>query len=786
MAFSAALHSNLSTTSSHLPSKAKFFPSRINNKQKTVLAIALRSPKTNGQSPLVVKSVLGNRKTGINDNGATEPARVLLERLFAQTQKLEEQISKDSRLPQDDQLGFSLENLESDLEAALAVLKKKEEDLRDAERIVLLEHTDLNQAREELERREKAIAVALSRQETLEEELRQNNLKLVSQARHIDDLKLQLKEKDQEIAASQFSLSTKEEEIVQMRNDMLKNIEEATKVNNELEFKAQLLTEANEVIKKQETEIQELQKAIFEKDQELEESLRMHRVEEEKFKIAEANLEKQTMEWLVAKEELRKLAEESSKHMGKTNETMEDFKRVKQLLADVRYELVSSQKSLASSREKMQDQEKILEKQLAELEELKTLVMSYIKGLKEAQIEVENERVKLADAEAKNKELEWELSMKKKLVEDLQEELEKERYSLHQSAEQLSLLQEELDRKSSEFEEAHNLLQTKESELVEAKLEIQHLKSEQASLQQNLEEKDLELLNERKKLDEMNQEISELKVLMNSREDQLVQATSMLKEKEEHVQMMQHELNDTKLKYSDAEAVVERIVELTNKLVVTTRDDSPIIGMPMSSIGNNLVEHLMEKPANDYMGQEKQLETELKLTKDSLRTREMEVLAAQRALALKGEELKSVLERLEAKEKELQSLKEEVVEDAKDLRKLYALAQERIGEKSVGDLAIEKLQLEAAQLEVEAATSALYKITDMTRELLHKTSLVNEAEFGSSILLGCDLDPRTSHVDNNEWFTEVTAEAARLSSLIERLVKEAGIQGVSDSHNGEM
>ena len=59
----------------------------------------------------------------------------------------------------------------------------------------------------------------------------------------------------------------------------------------------------------------------------------------------------------------------------------------------------------------------------------------------------------------------------------------------------------------------------------------------------------------------------------------------------------------------------------------------------------------------------------------------MEVLAAQRALTIKDDELKIVLGRLEAREKELQRLKVEMVEDANDLRKLYALPQERIGEK---------------------------------------------------------------------------------------------------------
>ncbi|RXH92506.1 hypothetical protein DVH24_033402 [Malus domestica] len=50
--------------------------------------------KRKGSSLRVVRSVLNNRKLSISDNGASEPARILLERLFAQTQKLEEQMNR--------------------------------------------------------------------------------------------------------------------------------------------------------------------------------------------------------------------------------------------------------------------------------------------------------------------------------------------------------------------------------------------------------------------------------------------------------------------------------------------------------------------------------------------------------------------------------------------------------------------------------------------------------------------------------------------------------------------
>ncbi|GAB4834742.1 hypothetical protein Ancab_033006 [Ancistrocladus abbreviatus] len=132
----------------------------------------------------------------------------------------------------------------------------------------------------------------------------------------------------------------------------------------------------------------------------------------------------------------------------------------------------------------------------------------------------------------------------------------------------------------------------------------------------------------------------------------------------------------------------------------------------------NMLQKLLQQESkdmtDDYSWQEKQLKTELELTRDNLRTKEMEVLAMQRALAVKDDELKTVLGKLDEKERELKQTKEEMLKDGNDLKKLYTLAEERIGGRSIADLAIEKLQLEAAQLEVEAATSALEKLAEMS------------------------------------------------------------------------
>ncbi|PHU09041.1 hypothetical protein BC332_20901 [Capsicum chinense] len=687
-----------------------------------------------GPSSRILRSVLDNRKSNINRNEATEPARVLLERLFAQTQKLEQQIGRNPYLPQVAELGLNIGKLESDLQDALAALKK-EEDIQDTERKVSMEYNELNHAKLELEQRAEEIAAASSRQEKLENE----NLTLASQAEEIEDLKFRLNVMDQEISAAQTALYSKTDEINKLKNKLKIKSDEAANTESELRTTAELLDKANELVQRQEVELQNLRIEIQEKEKELEVFSTMQQTDEEKLKVSKSNLAKHAMDWLVAKKEMKKLEEETSKYGGEASRSVEDFRGVKKLLADVRSELVLSQRALASSREKMEEQENQLEECLQELEEQRRSVMSYMTSLKEVQNEVETEKVKLTVAEARNKELERDLSIEKELVDKLQNELTIKKPSLQAAMIEKSALQEELYRKSREFGETQNLLQVKESELVDARLMIRHLKSECSSLQLMLEEKDKELLDSRKTLEELNQEIDELRVLVSSQELQLIQATSVLKEKEESMQIIQLELNDAKMKYSD-ETVVEHI--------------------------------LVGKPTDPFRWQKNQL-NELELTRESLRSRERDVLAAQRAVKLKGQELKMVHQKLIAKDEEINKMKEKT-RDRDDLKQLNALAKERTGEKSIGDPAIEKLQLKKTQLEVNAATSALQKLVELSRDLLNKGILTVESDYDNSLLLVAHSEAAVNVTSSVQYLAKVHTEMARLSAMTEKLVKEAG------------
>ncbi|KAL8116024.1 protein involved in starch initiation 1 [Apium graveolens] len=709
-----------------------------------------------------IQSVSHEGNPRVNYSGAAEPSRSLLVLFYNQKQKMQDQTSEDLNLTQDLQLGLG--TLESALQVAWAVLNKKEKDLREAETKIILEYNELTQAKEELDSRDEELSAASFSYKKLEEELKQSNLDLTTQATEIADLKLQVKDRDQEISMSQRALSLKEEEINKMMNDLMRKSEDSASLEIELRSRTTLLNASDNTVRRQELEIQELRQGILLKEKEAGVLLNLRKVEKERLEVAETNLEKQTTAWLLAQEELKKLAYEASKNGREANETLADFVNVKKLLANVRSELVSTQKALSSSREKRNEQQQLLEKQLIELEEQRSNVATYMTSLRDAQIEVESERIKLRTAEARNRELELYLSLNKELIKGLQVELNEEKSSVQHAIGEMYSLQERLNKTIADHEATKKLLEVKEEELVEGRLKIQHLSSEKASLQLLLEEKTLELSNTRNMLEDVNQEMTELRSFMDGRDDQLNQVTTMLKETEEHGQKIQHELSDAKIRFSEAEIVDEQIAELTKD------EDCDTLSLNLCSEMEQKFHHLLEKSIDVSRWKKEQLETVLEITRGSLSLKEMEVLAGQRALTIKNGELEMVLQRLDKREKELRMMKEELDRDVDHLQDLYTLTQGKVGGRSVEDLAFEKLQLEAAQLEIEDAACALGKLTEMSQQLINQAHLNMEVDYNIKKVThehGINL--------NKESFSNVQAELAQFSALTDKLVKQAGI-----------
>ncbi|CAL1375026.1 unnamed protein product [Linum trigynum] len=755
MAFSASLGLSFPLVTSHPCSLLLSGQSSLKqNRARGIPAVRTNS--------CFVKAALDSKKPGVvNGWSAAESARNVLERLFAQSRRrLEEQSSRDSDFSSN---GANPEILEADIAAVLEALTKKEDDLQYAERKVEVEYGELERARKELSRREAEIAAVSGKCEMLEAELKQLNLDLASQTKQIEDLRLELRERDRQVSAARSALSLKEDE---MEKKLSYKSRKFAKLDMEFQTKGDLLNIANQMINNQETEIEELRNAIREKEKELETLESLRKLDQEKLNASEENLKKQAMEWLLAEQDLKKMAAEESNELVENNETLEHYRRVKQLLVDVRSELISSQKSLASSKKQMEERELILKSRLAELEEDRLGLASRITSLRDAKREVEKEKAQLDVIEARNKEFERDFASEKEIVEELRVSLRNEKSSLEQATREMSMVRLELEKQNTDFRNLQGVLPVKESELAEAKVEIQRLGSERESLLVAVEEKDSRLETAKEKLNEVNHQVAELRKVLNSKETQLHQATAKLNEKEEG---MQNQLNDTRLKVAEAGSVVEWMVDLTNKLVLSDRQTI------------------------DFTIPDRQLEIELEFVRKS------ELDLVRESLMNKEMELKK-------RDEELRRLKEEMVVDGYDLKKLYALALERLGEKTVGELGIEKLQLEAMQLEVEVAKAELQKLTEMSRRLNELAGesleadtdtvlkemtrfsdltdrLVKEAGLGDSRRLaekaGESLDPDTDIGGIFQGEDTVLKEMARLSDLTDQLVKEAGL-GDSD------
>lgn len=91
----------------------------------------------------------------------------------------------------------------------------------------------------------------------------------------------------------------------------------------------------------------------------------------------ESELEKKTLEWSLAKNELRKLTEAAPKDISDMTEASRDYIRIRSLLVVVRSELVSSQESLSLSRKEMTDETLQFETTLCNINNTSILTESF-------------------------------------------------------------------------------------------------------------------------------------------------------------------------------------------------------------------------------------------------------------------------------------------------------------------------------------------------------------------------------------------------------------------------
>lgn len=673
-----------------------------------------------------------NHNTHNNDpnNALKDPAGLALDGLFLPAQKPEQKMT--------DRRDINLCVLESDLQANGEPLEGKEEQLTAAERDLTLYVGKVNRFQTDLGQREKKIVIALVLQTKLEEELKKSRGEFYALSSELAKTKLVLMEREQEIFRTQQALASKEAELEMLSREVIEKDEHLAQANLNLRAKDNLLIEANQVIIKQQNEIKQLQLVLVERENNLMKSEKKRKEEEGKIKKLENNLEKRWVAWLVAQQEMKKLVHEVSKYQGKALAAEKELKVVSSRLYDLKNRLMSSQRSIETSSDNLRAQENQFEQQLNELFTEKSAIESYEARLRDAQLEVENEREKFRLAEQQQKGLEYDLFCERKTVDQLKAELQRDKTHLQQTVMDVRLLENELEKRTQALNDTQASLRVKESELVATRLEMHKLNAELASMQVNLKDKGNDLDSAHMYMEELHEEMSQLKALMGSKEDKLVKATHLLEEKKEKMNMMQLDFDNNEMKLSQANLLMKNIADLTAALAGSEREgkgvrmdeDSLLIkaNYELFAAKRALVEreleikHFRENSAED-MKRYQQRETDIEALKELLKEKEKEILAARRALAVKDEELKVLLNRWEDRETEIMTMREEVIEEANGLNTLHATVQNRIGNKTLGELAVEKLELEAAKLDVEAGMHALRNLVNLSNELVRENKV---------------------------------------------------------------
>ncbi|XP_078430750.1 protein involved in starch initiation 1-like [Wolffia australiana] len=559
-------------------------------------------------------SIVNSKKTNVDQsNGAVEPARVLLERLFRQTQKLEQKMNKNSAIIETTDLSSSLEVLESDIQAALQAMKRREEGLHSAESKILFDQAELTRAKIDLDRREQLVASSLSNQKKMEQELRQANANLELKAKQIGDLRLLVEEQRWKALSSQATLSAKENEISRLRNELIQKNKEIQSLALEIESRDRLLSEANKVIAKQEGQLREMQRQLQSREDDLAKSLELQKNEEEKLRLAEAKLEKMSTQWLLSQTALKQLAEEAAINSNGIKEATADFTRVCSLLSDVKCELISSQRSIASSRISLQLQSRRLEEKRAELDEECRHVLAHSLKLEDAQAEVQRERTELGGVVGQRDKLRVQLLYERTQVGKLEADLQAEKRCLEEANKKIDSLQRDLQQKTLDFNSAQELLRVTESELDVARVLVKDLRAERASIELYLREKNEMLMENQRKLAELGDEIAQLRELMKVKDDLLMQANGQLQDRGEEVLAVRNELHSTKLKLTAAAMNIEQISQLTDELVVSVKIEGQTEVLPGVDCSLN------------HLGSMREVEEEGKMTmREAVRIQEVE------------------------------------------------------------------------------------------------------------------------------------------------------------------
>lgn len=203
-----------------------------------------------------------------------------------------------------------------------------------------------------------------------------------------------------------------------------------------------------------------------------------------------------------------------------------------------------------------------MEKKVAELQDQKLHVVSYMNNLKDTALALETKLIAGFD-EPKSQ-----ISGAGRLMVELEERFNRERATLEPRNQEIASLRKELGEKEFAFSDVRNLLQVRESEMLKERLKIEKLKVVQDIIKLTLQEKDADLLKAQDVLAEVCNDIADLQKLMNSKEQQFIEATTRLREMEDRIEKMQLELGDMKAKFHKTGSSAAQLAQPTNMLAL--------------------------------------------------------------------------------------------------------------------------------------------------------------------------------------------------------------------------
>eukprot|EP00271_Cylindrocystis_brebissonii_P015096 TRINITY_DN3707_c0_g1_i1.p1 TRINITY_DN3707_c0_g1~~TRINITY_DN3707_c0_g1_i1.p1 ORF type:complete len:868 (+),score=201.60 TRINITY_DN3707_c0_g1_i1:310-2913(+) len=700
----------------------------------------------------------GMGKSGQSSNEQPlDPARVALERLFAQAQTYEER-RLDPNFTTETELEDAVAQIENDLATVVSSLRQKEEELKTAELHLGEERDEVEKARTALMARESKLNAARAGEMGKKGELTKLRLEVTELKKELSLSRDALAEREEQVLAAKGALAKTEE---QLRRAELLASEKSVALDT---LNAELLTKEYELRMAAEREaeqarvVKKLEQKLERKESLLEQAQGELTLNQQTLQLSKTDLQERVTAWLGAQEELKAM-EYDLDHNKPAGMTRAELDQVKVLLIDVHDELKASQDAVLKFQHDIRLQKEVVVKAEKDLNSQRAVLRMRELELAHARREVAHMRDQVRLARASYERVSKQLKEQRSSGERLQAAVTASKQVLKNSVSALNMQKKELRLKDAALSDAQLAMQLKEAELVGLKLELQGVRSAFSSAQLALNDKSLDLDLANRRVAALETELMTVKMKLKEKEEELARLTVLLGEKDVMIESMRADLSSSNLQLAEATSVVEKIAALSRSLAQTAalgagvaRQENPVLMQTNyelfaanKALLNREVElQRLEESAADGAARRQAVEAQLREAKDSLQEKEVELVSVKSELAIKDQELRRLLGRWEQREVDVRKLREDVHQEAAVLSSIRTFVADRdAAPRDDGpdvSPAMESLEVGIAKLETETAVSALRGLSDLSQDLL-----ANDSHFGHSSSGAAGLTTASGH-----------------------------------------